>query len=120
LFEYWAAHPANLHLSFVDSHAIGPAAVQQTYDRVSAFTLFLEEGYLQRPGNRELPRVISEALAAVMFEATYAEVRHGGGLQDPNRGLPGLVYLILAPFLGVEKAREFVEGKTGEPPDSEL
>lgn len=113
LFEYWAAHPANLHLSFVDSHAIGPAAVQQTYDRVSAFTLFLEEGYLQRPANRELPRVISEALGAVMFEATYAEVRVGGGLADPSSRLLGLVYVILVPFIGVEEAQVFVEEKAG-------
>jgi hypothetical protein len=46
------------------------------------------EGYLQRPGNRELPRVFSDVLAAVMFEATYAEVRHRG-LAGPDSRLPG-------------------------------
>jgi AcrR family transcriptional regulator len=112
LFKYWSEHPANLHLSIIESHAIGPAAAQRTYDQLSAFTLFLEEGYLEHPGNRELPRVISEALAGVMFEATYADLRLKGALTNPGSKLPALVYVILSPFLGVEAAEAFVEAKT--------
>ena len=59
----------------VESHAISSAAIQHVYDRVSPFTLFLEEGYSYRDQNRELPRLCAEAIGSVMFELAYRAPR---------------------------------------------
>jgi AcrR family transcriptional regulator len=108
---FFAAHPQNAYLSFVETHAIGAPAVQQTYDRLMAFTLFLEEGYHYRPEAEGLPRLCSEALAAVMFESAHRVTRRGRGAEGLVEIVPQLIYLCLAPFMGPVAAGEFVEGK---------
>lgn len=115
LLDFIASHPANAYLSFVESHAIGPAAVQIAYDRLGAFTLFLEEGYARLSEDSEIGRVTSDALAAVMFEVVYRELREHRNAMGLRGRLPGLAYAILAPFLGPEEARGFVEGKAQAP-----
>jgi hypothetical protein len=45
LLGFIAARPADSYLAFVETHAVGGAAEQLTYDRLSAFTIFLEEGH---------------------------------------------------------------------------
>jgi len=111
LLDFLAAHPANAHLGFVEPHAIGPAGAQLSYERLSAFTLFLEEGYRCLPQGAELSRVSSEALAAVMFEVTYRELRRTGTTAALPSHLPALAYMTLAPFLGPRQARRFVEDR---------
>lgn len=78
-----------------------------------AFTLFLEEGYRQRPQAEGLPRLSSEALAAVMFETIYREMRERRDAGRLAEQLPRLIYMCLAPFMGPEAAGGFVEGKVG-------
>ncbi|MGN6662669.1 MAG: TetR/AcrR family transcriptional regulator [Solirubrobacterales bacterium] len=108
LLDYIAAHPSKAHLSFVECHAMGPDFVGITYERLDAFTLFLEEGYRRLPAERELSHVASEALAAVMFELTYRELRQAGTAAGLPDLLPGLAYTILAPFIGAAEAARFV------------
>ena len=111
LTEFFAAKPQESHLAFIEPHAIGDSAVQVSYERLSAFTLFAEEGYSFRPRGREIPRLASEALAAVMFELAYRELRERRSAEMLPRVLPEVAYMILAPFMGPEAASEFVEGK---------
>lgn len=111
LLSFLAAHPREAHLGFVETHAIGPEAARHVYDRLEAFTLFLEEGYRYRPEAEGLPRSISEALAAVMFELAFRDLRERGELTQLLRSLPLLTHTILVPFMGAEDATEFVEGK---------
>jgi AcrR family transcriptional regulator len=111
LLGFFAAHPAEAYLGFVEFHAVGTAAVQHTYDRVGAFALFLEEGYHWRAEAEELPRASSDALGAVMFELAFAELAERRSADGLVAVLPQLAYLILAPFMGPEEAGEFVEGK---------
>ncbi|MGN6216093.1 MAG: TetR/AcrR family transcriptional regulator [Solirubrobacterales bacterium] len=112
LLDFIAAHPANAYMGFVETHAIGPSAVQIAYERLGAFTLFLEEGYARLPEDSEVGRVTSEALAAVMFEVVYRELRVRRNVMGLPAKLPGLAYATLAPFLGPDEARRFIEGKT--------
>lgn len=109
LLELLAAEPVRAELSFVEPHAIGRGAVQHTYERLMAFTLFLEEGYRQRAEAGQLARVSSEALAAMMFEVSYRELQAPGGAAMLPQRLPELVCAVLGPFLGVDAARVFVE-----------
>jgi AcrR family transcriptional regulator len=112
LTSFFAANPAVARSGFVEFHAVSPAAIQHVYDRVWAFTLFLEEGYSCREQNRELPRLCSEALAAVMFEFAYrAARRHPAAAELPTM-LPVFAYVCVAPFLGPDAATDFVQTMT--------
>jgi AcrR family transcriptional regulator len=106
-----ADRPDNGYLSFVESHAIGEPVIQQTYDRVTAFTLFMEEGYHYRAQAEELPRICLEAVAALIFEITYREMREHHSVAALAADPGPLVYLILAPFMGPAEAAQFVEQK---------
>jgi hypothetical protein len=86
-------------------------AVGLTYDRLMAFTLFLEEGYHRRPEAERPPRFCSEALAATMLEIFYWVLRERQAGERLVEILPILVYMCLAPFMGPEAAGEFVEKK---------
>ncbi|MGN6253766.1 MAG: TetR/AcrR family transcriptional regulator [Solirubrobacterales bacterium] len=111
LLAFLAAHPQDSHLGFVEPHAIGPDAVRHVYDRLAAFTLFLEEGYRLRPEAEALPRAISEALAAGIFEFVFRELCERRDLERLILALPEFVYIILAPFIGPEAASEFIRTK---------
>jgi hypothetical protein len=90
---------------------IGKAATQHLYDRLSAFTLFVEEGYHHRPEAQSLPRAISEALAALMWELGFEEIRKQRSIDGLLAIMPQLAYTVLAPFTGPRAAGEFVAGK---------
>jgi AcrR family transcriptional regulator len=111
LLSFLAAHPAGSCLAFVESPAVGEAAIEHAYERLRTFTLFLEEGYRFRPEAERLPRITSEALMATMFEWAFHELRQSRGAERLLAILPQLTYVILAPFMGPEAAAEFVEKK---------
>jgi AcrR family transcriptional regulator len=111
LLSFLAANPEAARFAFVETSAVGHAASALAYERLGAFALFLEEGYRIRPEAERLPRTVSEALMATMFERAYLELRErrdAGGLLET---MPSFVYVILAPFMGPEAAGEFVEAK---------
>jgi AcrR family transcriptional regulator len=112
LVGFIASQPEQAHLGFVEPHAVGTAAVQHTYDRLSAFALLLEEGYRFRPEAERLPHVVSEALTAVMFEVAYRELREHRKAERLLELVPLLAYAILAPFMGPKAATDFVQSKT--------
>lgn len=93
------------------SAAVGEAAIGHAYDRLSAFSLFLEEGYRYRPEAGELPRTVSEALMATMFEWGFQELWEKGDANSLRKALPQLSFLVLVPFMGGDAASEFVEEK---------
>jgi AcrR family transcriptional regulator len=111
LLSFIAAYPDDSYLGFVEPHAIGAATVRHIYDRLGAFTLFLEEGYNYRPEARALPKACSEALAAVMFELAFQELWGDGGAEGLLRLLPQIAYMTLAPFMGPAGAAEFLAEK---------
>jgi AcrR family transcriptional regulator len=113
LLSFLAIYPEDSYLSFVEPHAIGATTVQHAYDRLAAFSLFLEEGYHYRPEAEGLPKTSSDALIAVMFELGFAELREQRSSEGLLGLLPQLAYTILAPFMGPKGAGEFVEGKVG-------
>jgi hypothetical protein len=91
--------------------AISHTAIHCTYDRLAVFTVFLEEGYKQNP---ELPRLCSEAIAAVTFEFAYRGVRRRPAAAEKPTMLPTSVYVCLAPFLGPDQATDLVHAMTGD------
>jgi AcrR family transcriptional regulator len=100
--------PTITNVGFVEAHAVGPGAVQRVQDSHVAFSVFFQEGYLQRSGGRPLPRSAVEAIINTIFEIVYGQARARG-----KRSISGLLghmgFLSLAPFLGAAEADRFIE-----------
>lgn len=102
--------PNFAHLTFVDVRAADNAVSREIDDLFLGFSLFLEDGYRYRGGLGELPRTVAEAITGAISEMAAAKVREGRTGEITSL-MPISTYLILAPFTGVEPAREFVEAK---------
>lgn len=110
LTGFMAREHAIAYLGFVECHALGPAFARRVHDTQLAFTLFLEEGYRQRPQAASLSRACSALTAAAIFEVGFQVIRSASSL----RMQPLAVYIALAPFIGLAPAGEFVADKVAE------
>jgi AcrR family transcriptional regulator len=104
------ANPTMAHVGFVEAYAVGAGAVQRVEDSHITFTIFLQEGYQQKPRRTPPSRLGLEAIITSMFEIVYREVR---GRKDPQvTGMIGhIAFLALAPFLGAAEANRFIDQK---------
>lgn len=111
-----ATYPVFAHIGYVESHAVGPPAIQRVEDSHAAFTIFMQEGYLHT--SAPPPRSALEAIAATIFEVGYHHAR-----QRQIEQLPGLTahaaHLVLTPFIGRGAANEFIDAKLGEQIDEQ-
>lgn len=107
-------NPAIAHIGFVESYAVGPGAVQRVDDSLIAFTIFLQEGYRQRPLQHPPSHVTLEAIVTCVFEIIYRELRSGGEPQIAAK-LPALSYVSLTPFLSVGEADRFIDIQLASP-----
>jgi AcrR family transcriptional regulator len=110
LTDWLEGNPAIAHVGFVESYAVGPGAVQRVEDSLIAFTIFLQEGYQHQPIERPPSHEELEAIVTCVFEIVYRELRHSG---EPriSATLPALIYVSLAPFLGVCEAERFIDAQ---------
>jgi AcrR family transcriptional regulator len=112
LLELIAANPVMAHLRLVECYTAGPTAVRRAEETTRSFTIFLEEGYRQRPQAAGLPRLFSQAIAGAIFEIIQHDVASGAVAELPTR-LPQLAYVATAPFLGPAAAIEAIGEKLG-------
>jgi AcrR family transcriptional regulator len=111
--QYVAENPTIAHVGFLEPYAAGARGAQSMDNVLGTFTVFLAEGDVNVPAGRERPsRLAFDAIAATIFDFGFQAVRSGNGAELPAL-LPQAVFLVLAPFLGVEEAWGFVEGKVG-------
>lgn len=110
-----AREPAIAHLGLVECHALGPQFAARVHQTQLAFTIFLEEGYRQRPDLRQPPRVSSPLTAMTIMEVFCQAARRDPGLQL-RASQPLAVYIALTPFTGAEAAGAFVVGKLAAKP----
>jgi AcrR family transcriptional regulator len=110
LLHYFGSVPHLAALDVVESYAAGSASIQRSFEARMAFTLFLEDGYRQRPEAEVMPRLCSEAIAGAALEP----LRHQTVADRADQALelaPQIVYIALAPFMGPAEALELVESK---------
>ncbi len=102
------SNPTIASVGFVESYAVGPGAIQRVEDSLTAFTIFLEEGYQYRPAPDPVSRVGLEAIVTSVFEVLYRQVRERS---EPEiaASLPALIHLSLTPFLGPAETNSFIE-----------
>jgi AcrR family transcriptional regulator len=104
--------PALVHAVFVEPYAVA-ADVQRPDDFLIGFTVFLEDGYRYRPEAAQLPRIAGEAIGGAVLESINSYLR-SGRTAELGELVPGVAYMILAPFMGADAAYEFVVGKARE------
>jgi AcrR family transcriptional regulator len=109
-FGYIAAQRTLVYVDLAESYAAGPAAIRRSLENRMAYTLFLEEGYRQRPEAKRLPRLTSEAISGAMQELFRRQVALGRSARMLEL-LPQAAYLTLAPFIGPGAALELIEAK---------
>jgi AcrR family transcriptional regulator len=107
---FLAREPHFAYLGFVECYAIGPGFLPRVHDTQLMFTLFLEEGYRQRPQARSLSRSCGALAATTIFELAFQGSRRGSSLQL-RRLQPLAVYIALAPFIAPDAAGAFVTAK---------
>jgi AcrR family transcriptional regulator len=103
------SNPTLAYFEFVESHAIGPLAMQRFNDATAAFTIFLQEGYRQQHDSPP-PQLALEAIVSTSFEVFYLHIRRHADV--PLGGLtPHLARLSLVPFLGETETAGLIEKK---------
>ncbi len=114
LVGYITDHPDLSHANVIEAYAAGPAAIRRTIESRMAYTIFLEDGYRQRPEAEALPRITSEAIAGGTEEMLRRHVVLGRTERVPEL-VPRATYLTLAPFIGAEQALDFVAERCRRP-----
>ncbi len=114
LLGYVASVPDLAALDLVESYAAGTPAIRRTFESRMAYTLFLEEGYRQRPEAGVLPRLCSEAIAGGILELMRDQAVKGRHEQMQELA-PQVVYVALAPFIGPAAALQLIRQKAGRP-----
>jgi AcrR family transcriptional regulator len=107
LVGYITDHADLSHANVIEAYSAGPAAIRRTIESRMAYTIFLEDGYRQRPEAETLPRISSEAIAG----GTEELLRHHivlGRTERVQELVPQAAYLTLAPFIGAAEALDFV------------
>jgi AcrR family transcriptional regulator len=87
--------------ALVEVLAAGPRALARRDAIMRQFTSFIETG--RSESMVDLPGSTAQTVAGGVTELLYSEVLHGSGARLPA-GLPELVFLIVLPFLGAERA----------------
>jgi AcrR family transcriptional regulator len=107
--DFIVGQPSLAHAVFVEPYAVS-ADVQQPDDFLLGFTVFLEDGYRYRPEAAHVPRIASEAIGGAVLE-TISRQLHQNRVGELTALLPQTVYMIVAPFTGVEEAHDLIAGK---------
>ena len=99
--EFIAEHPSAAGFCIVEVLAAGPKALARRDAGVRQFTHFIDAGRAET--TVQLPGITALAIVGGIHELLYSEIIHGATAQLPNR-LPELVFWIVQPFLGPERA----------------
>jgi AcrR family transcriptional regulator len=103
LLKHLAEHPDEARFAIVEVLAAGPKALARRDAALRQFTGFLEAGRAET--SVELPGITSLSIVGGINELLYSEILHGATARLESR-LPDLMFWIVLPFLGPERAAE--------------
>jgi AcrR family transcriptional regulator len=110
LLGHVSRQPDVVYLDVIESYAAGSASLRRSFDNRTAYSLFFEDGYRQRPEAEQLPRLCSEAIGSAIVGLMRWHVGEGRTEQMLEM-IPETAYVAMAPFIGPTAAREWVEAK---------
>lgn len=109
LTEVLSSAPDFTHIGFIDAFAPDPASARRADEFFLGFNIFLSQG-ADLAQARRVPRAAPLAITAATIEIGVASA--AAGLTDTLPSLVPLgVLLTIAPYTGIEPAREFVENR---------
>lgn len=111
--DFVAEEPALARTWVVESLVAGPAAVKQQQESLRSFISLFKLGRDVSPHGEELPESLEEAIIGGVFWIVHQRlIRSEDG--DIQEILPDLADFVLAPYLGVESAKNLsIQQKTG-------
>jgi len=111
--DFVAEEPALARTCVVESLAAGPAAVKQQQESLRSFVSLFKLGRDVSPHGEELPESLEEAIIGGVFWIVHQRLICSDD-GDIKEILPDLAEFVLAPYLGVEGAKNLpVRQKTG-------
>jgi len=99
--QIMADRPNAAKVCIVEVLAAGPKALARRDAVMRQFTSYIEHGRSET--TNELPGMTSLALIGGVYELLYSEILHGATAHLPGR-LPDVLYWVIHPFLGDERA----------------
>jgi AcrR family transcriptional regulator len=108
--DWFAGEPAFARLAVVEMLTAGQPALELMQSLMDAFAMFLKPGYAFAPEGGPSQAVVDETVANAVFGLLHEHLVRESAETVP-RILPEIVRTVLAPFLGVAAAAEFVEAK---------
>jgi AcrR family transcriptional regulator len=103
LLKHLAEHPDEARFAIVEVLAAGPKALARRDAALRQFTGFLDAGRAET--SVELPGITSLSITGGINELLYSEILHGATARLESR-LPDLMFWIVLPFLGPDRAAE--------------
>nr|WP_246345270.1 TetR/AcrR family transcriptional regulator [Conexibacter arvalis] len=97
-----AAEPDLAWLCVVEVLAAGPRALARRDDAMRRFALFLEQGRVDDAA-ADVPPLMTEVVVGGIYEVIYARILERDTARLPQL-LPDIMYVWLAPYLGVARA----------------
>jgi AcrR family transcriptional regulator len=101
--RFLADNPATARCVVVEVLAAGPKALARRDAAMRQFTHYIDEGRAE--SSVQMPGLASLAVVGGIHELVYSEILHGAAAQLPGR-LPDLMYWVVQPYLGEERAME--------------
>ena len=105
VIDYLLAEPAHAHLSIVDTFGASPGTIEIRGETLRAFAGYFGPGYEHARGARQVPAITAEAVVGGCWQVLHHYVENGRLAELPDAA-PQLTFLLLAPFLGAERAAD--------------
>lgn len=104
MLESMAQMPDFVHLIVAEYPRLGPAAQRNRRRYIDLFAEFLGPGFAAAAHMPAQPEVLTLVIAGGIYEV-LAKHYYDGRLEELPQALPGIVFITVAPFFGVEEAR---------------
>lgn len=104
------AMPEIATLGGVGVWATSPAGMEVRYQAIDTFKAFLDEGFRLHP---DTPATARDGIAAAVDALMYETLRHRGA-ERMYEIAPTFAYIVLAPFVGAERACELANAEVDE------
>jgi AcrR family transcriptional regulator len=102
---YVVSEPAYAHLTIVDAFGASPETVAVRDELLRAFATYFEPGYDYAPKGVKVPAIAAEAAVGGCWQVIHHYVDNDR-FEELAEAAPQLTFMLLAPFLGAERAAE--------------
>lgn len=107
--NYLVTEPAYAQLTIVDAFGASPETIRTRDVLLRAFATYFEPGYGYAPEGHTVPAIAAEAAVGGCWQVIHNYLDNGR-IDELAAASHQLVYMLLVPFLGIERAAETALG----------